>query len=120
MTTHIPDCGFWNPSCDRCREIKVGDLDDNHFREVMGINRQSFEKFCQEMDRSSGSRTIESDYVDADDGGPQILVLPHGLYNFWYAIMEANALMIWYRKRELTQRKLFLRHSEISTPDDFI
>jgi hypothetical protein len=80
--THSPG-GFWNPDCERCRTITVGELDDNHFAELMGVTRTEFEDYC------------------IPHGLP--VKLP-GLYNFWYAIMEARALPIYFRKQEIAER----------------
>ena len=82
--THSPG-GFWNPDCERCRTITVGELDDNHFKELMGCTRTEFEDYVQ------------------DHRMMQMVRMP-GLYNFWYAIMEAKALPIYFRKQKIAER----------------
>lgn len=87
----IDDANRLDPECDACRHKCVGDLDNEHFAVLVGCTRSEFETFSQMI--------AEPWY--AVGMGPR----PTGLYNFWYAIMDASALPIQFRKDELARRK---------------
>lgn len=51
---HRPDCTGTNdgslnldPDCGRCSTMLVGDLDDPHFKRLMGCTRRDFETYAQ-------------------------------------------------------------------------
>lgn len=91
--------GDLDPSCEDCKDKKVGDLDDKSFSRLMGITRKQFEDFCQ------GTYQQDHPAIVLPRGSTvQTLVVPYLLYNFWYAIMGANALSVQYRRKELERR----------------
>lgn len=84
-----------DPNCHECQSKPVGSLDNAHFAQLMGMERHQFEDYCQEL----ASRVNGNPYGQAPPSNPT------GLYNFWYAIMDANALSVQIRKDELAWRE---------------
>lgn len=70
--------------CKECLEKNVGGLDDKNFELLMGCTRKEFEGYCI-----------------LSYGHDQLL---SGLYNFWYAIFESNAVKAFARRVELQHR----------------
>lgn len=79
----IADTGLPSQTCSECLSLNVGDLDNRGFRILMGCTREEFERWCQL---------------------PQPEGVPSGLYNFWYEIMDANAMRVLMRRQHLQRR----------------
>ena len=80
-TVHRPDC-LGNTSsridhnCERCREYRVHELDNERFSSLMGCTREEFDAYVT---------LLASSVVPG---------APRGLHNFYDVIMNANALKV--------------------------
>lgn len=75
--------GHLDPDCERCQEITIGDLDNEHLTVVCGVTRaQLQEEFGINLDGSSGPFAA-----------------------FWDAIISANALRVQARYRDVRHHR---------------